>query len=462
MRTQSSNFINFKTATWGTGYESDNSYTVYTVSEEDDETATIGYRYSTLTQSWTTIDKSTTCGIINNFDDKMYLGVSDIAYIEKERKTFTRLDYADREYNTIISNNTILDNTILLPSVTKFKVGDVFVQDQTITTFQFNTMLDKLDTDSGVSDNDYYTLYMSAGSNARSSLNALAAKLDADTGVAYTQFIADTGFKNGIVIDLPVGTIAKITSINHGLVTGRVVQFDSMDSTPSITGPYTVTVLTPDVFTVEVRITAVGTTGNWQTLDSNFQDIKADYNLIMTILNNDTGASYNNYALINSNTLQETIITAINHVSKRVTLNLALDYLLGSSTVYTSIVTTYTYSPNTMGDPLSLKHLREATLMFEFTNITGGTMSFATDLLPEFINIDFKMSGNGIFGHSSFGTGYFGGGGNEAPFRTYIPRQCQRCRYIMVKFTHSTAREKYSITGVSITGNMGQSTRAYR
>jgi hypothetical protein len=51
----------------------------------------------------------------------MYIGASDVAYIEKEKKTFSRLDYSDREFNTVISNNALLGNTIILPDVTQFE-----------------------------------------------------------------------------------------------------------------------------------------------------------------------------------------------------------------------------------------------------------------------------------------------------------------------------------------------------
>jgi len=115
-----------------------------------------------------------------------------------------------------------------------------------------------------------------------------------------------------------------------------------------------------------------------------------------------------------------------------------------------------------MGDPLMLKHLIESTLMLETRNITQGTLSFATDLLPELIPVPFSLDGNGIFGHSNFGSGLFGGIASSAPFRTFIPRQCQRCRFIVVKFDHAIAREDYRLLGVTLTGETGQSTRAYR
>lgn len=463
LRIQSSNFPNFGTATWALGYESDNSYLVFTVSEMDDEEAQIGYRYSTLTESWTTYDLSVVAGAVHPADDKMYLAPSDIAYIEQERKTFSRLDYADREHESLIGADTLIANKIILPSVIDFAVGDVIVQDQTITTFQFNTLLDKLDLDSGVSDGDYNTLAISAGSNPRSALVSLAQKLDADPGVAYTQFESNIESKNGVITSISEASPTVITSAAHGLLTGRVVLIDSSNSTPSINGTYEVTVLDANTFTIPVAVVIGGSAGNWQTVDSSFQDLKTNYNFIINTLNSDTGVSFANYSLINNNTIQETVITNINRITKQVTLNLTLDYLVGEITVYKAITSAFTYSPNTMGDPLNHKHLREATMMFETRTLTGGTLSFRTDLLPAFQEVPFNLDGNGIFGHvPNFGDGFFGGLSNSAPFRTYVPRQCQRCRYIVVRFQHNTAREDYRVNGTTITGEAGLSSRAFR
>jgi hypothetical protein len=115
-----------------------------------------------------------------------------------------------------------------------------------------------------------------------------------------------------------------------------------------------------------------------------------------------------------------------------------------------------------MQDPLGWKHLREATIMYENRAFTSAILSFATDLLPEFIEVTFDSDGNGIFGFNNFGNGFFGGGSNSAPFRTYIPRQCQRCRYILLNYKHRIAREIYAIFGMTLTGNISQSSRAYR
>lgn len=457
------NYTNFKTVTFGVGYESDNSFLIWTVQETDDTVATIAYRFSTLTQTWTTYDLPATAGIINSADDKLYFGAGDTNFITQERKLFDRTDYADREIAAAFANNFLVKpGMVKLNSVTGYSVGDVLTQDQTITTFEFNTFLEKLDYDPGVGENDYLsTLQLKAGDNPRSRLLALANKLDVDPNVATTDFASSIADYSGTITNISDG-IAVITSAAHNLMTGRVVLITNSDSTPSINGTYSVTVINANQFSIPVAVKLPGTTGNWQTLGQNQEDLKDNYNLIVSKLNLDAGVAFSNYRPIDDNTLQETIITAINTLTRQITLNLALDYMVGDITIYKAIETTLTYLPVTMGDPLSMKHIREATLMFETRNITGGSVFFASDLMPELLEIPFKLAGNGIFGHDNFGAGQFGGMSNSAPMRTYIPRQCQRCRYLVTKVLHKTAREDYRLLGITLTGNESQTTRAYR
>jgi hypothetical protein len=463
LKTQSNNYVNFKKATWGIGYESDNSYIIFTVKNTEDEFAEIAYRYSTITNTWTTYDKSFSCGHIADFDDHFYAGATDIASIEKERKTFSRLDYADREYESTIGAGRIQRNKIILPTVTNFEVGDVLVQDQTVSIYEFNQLLNKLDADSGPSFNDYFEKFkMSVGSFPKNSLVSLCTYLDSDTNIEKTDYESSINSKSGTITFIELEKEAIITSTSHGLLTGRVIQITGSDSVPSIDGRHVVTIIDNDTFKIPLSVIRNGSTGSWQTLDGDFDDLKTCYNHIITKLNIDKGTNFNNYRRIDNNTIQETIITAIDRVKREVTTNLTLPFLAGEITIFKAIKSSIAYSPNTFGDPLSLKHLREATLMFETRTLTSGILSFATDLLPQFIKIPFNLDGNGIFGHQTFGENFFGGLSNSAPFRTYVPRQCQRCRYIVVKFSHAIAREDWRLLGTTMTGEVQQSTRAFR
>lgn len=275
LKLASSNYPNFSKLTWGVGYDSDNSYTVYTNTNPSDAYATKGFRYSNLTNTWTNFNRSQTCGIVNIKDDKIYTGSGIKNVIDQERKSFDYTDYADREFTaTVVS---VSGKTIELTSVTDIAVGDV---------------------------------------------------------------------------------------VNQGGL--------------------------------------------------------------------------------------EAVVLAVDTLNDTLTLNNIFAFTTGSITVFKAIPCKVQYSPVTFGDPLKLKQIYEATMMFNDKSFTTATASFSSDLVPNFYEIDFY--GNG---HNAVQT-------NAAPFRTIIPRNTQRCRYINVAFEHNIAREKWALYGITLTGNATESTRAYR
>lgn len=455
-------FTSFKTATWGIGYESDNSYTVYTVKNPSDDSANIGYRYCTLTYSWSTFDKEATCGVINPLDDRMYLGAGDINDIEQERKDFTRYDYADREYNRTLTIGNYFGDTLSLGTIENMSVGDVVTQEQLLTIYEYNMLLHKLDIDTGVNDTNYYSsLKLSGGVSLKTGLLDLATKLDSDSGVSQTDFNSTIVQKTGSITANTAASPTVITSASHGLFTGRAVTISGSNCTPSINGVYQVTVIDANTFSIAVNVTVPGTAGSWTTLDSDFRDIQACYNKIISKLNLDSGVSFSNYKLNNTSSVREAVITAIDSVTKKITLNNTLDFVTGAMKVYNAINCQIVYAPQTMGDALSLKQIREATMLFLSKAFTNATLSFASDLVPQYYDIEFEGDGVGIFGSQSFGSNFFGGASNSVPFRTYVPANSQRCRYLVVKFNHKVAREQFGITGLTLVGEI-TSTRAYR
>lgn len=461
LKRASSQYTNFTTATWGIGYESDNSYTVYTTNEVTDNKGTIGYRYSTLTNSWTTLDRTATCGVINSANDRMYIGAGDINYLEKERKDFTRYDYSNREYVRLISAGALNGTSLILSDVSNITEGDVIVQEQTLTVYEFNLLLKKLDLDPSVPTADFYsTLAASPGDNLRTKIEQLATKLDTFSLEGYSTLIGD--YTGSIATASIANPTVITTSLPHNLQTGRIVTI-SGNTSSDVNGKFSVTVSgNPSKFTIPVDLLFSGTGGTYSTNVSDFQDLKTCYNLIASTLSSDPALAFSDYRTIDNNTTQEAIVLNKNSVTKTLTLNLALDFIVGQITVYKAIPCRFVYSPITMGDVLGLKHLRETTMMFENKAFTKASLSFSTDLLPEEIFVEFNGDGNGIFGHQSFGSGFFGGGSNSAPFRTFVPRQCQRCRYLVLGFNHSIAREKFAVFGATITGEIGISTRGYR
>ena len=346
------------------------------------------------------------------------------------------------------------------------------VQSQIITIYNYNSLLNKIDNDVAfVGINTFYNdLKMINGDNLRTKIISLASKLDdAVVGgkispptpyLSYTNMVSN---KSGSVTSMSIEEELIITSSNHGLFTGRIIQITGSASDPDLDGFYEVTVLDNNSFSIKVTLKTIGViTGiSWSTATESYADIAACYNKIVTSLNLDNKVGYSNYQVITDVSIQETTIIDINRVTKTLTLSNSLPYIQGPITIYSAISSNVVYSPTTFGDPLSFKHVREATALFANKAFTSATMSFSTDLLPVFIDVPFEGDGKGLFGHENFGSNFFGGNSNSIPFRTYVPKNCQRCRYLNIKFSHKVAREEYALFGITLTGRT-VSTRAYR
>lgn len=191
--------------------------------------------------------------------------------------------------------------------------------------------------------------------------------------------------------------------------------------------------------------------------------IQTTFNDMSVLLNSDNNFSFTNYQASTGTTSYEILIIDINNVQKTLTLSTNIPFVVGVATIYKQISTEVLYVPQHFGNPSQLKHVRDATFLFESNNFYSATASYSTDLSPGFEHIGFPGLGNGIFGSSDFGDDYFGGGGTQTPLRTYVPQQKQRCRFINIKFEHVNAREKFAIYGISLVGEMASvDGRAYR
>jgi len=130
--------------------------------------------------------------------------------------------------------------------------------------------------------------------------------------------------------------------------------------------------------------------------------------------------------------------------------------------IYKAIPSQIEYVPENLGDTSLMKHFREATLMFNDYAFTFGEMGFRSDLSASLELQLFQAEGNGDYGTPTYGGAIYGGAANARPFGTYIPRNKQRCRFIVVAFNHDASRENFEITGYSVTYNDSTSERAYR
>lgn len=452
----------YKTASFGVAYETDRSYFLWTVTSSNDTVATQCFRYNTFTSAWTKNDKTQTCGIVNFADDKMYLGAGDANFIEKERKTLTRIDHADREYSLEIQLNGVNDTMIELDSVSEVEVGDVLIQRQYLTSTQFNRLLDKLDRDIGVTDNNYDALlHFNAGENMRAKLEALATKLDADPGVSDNTYSAAIDDYSYSITNISAASQTVLTIGPHNIAVNRYVSIGGSNSTPSINGTYQVVAVGANTITINKAVTVAGNAGTVQTAINDFRDMQTCYNIITTKLNNDLGAFFSNFPISTGYVDFEVVILDYDQTENTVMIKIEQPFLFGEVTLYKHINSRVEYNPQFFQDPTLQKQVSEGTMMFENSNFSAVTISYGTDLSPSFEETVFDGRGIGDWGQFVWSQQNWGGIGAPVPLRTYIPRGKQRCRFMNVRFEHAVAFEKYAIYGMSLTFRP-YSIRAYK
>jgi hypothetical protein len=309
---------------------------------------------------------------------------------------------------------------------------------------------------------DYFDdLEMEQGNNIYAKLNALATKLDADPGIAQTDYLASIGTYSAVGSIITFGSPnTLISEVAHGLQDGRLVTISNSTSTPSINGDYVITRVDANNFTIPIA-TTVGGTCNWSANLTTFTQAQAAFNTIVNKLNIDTGVSYQNYLLSEDVKEFEVLILDKALNTTDVVMQFSMPLLEGPITVYKGIPCDVQYSPETFGDTSMLKQVTESTVIFEDANFSRATVGFKTDLSPGFETVNFTKSGKGDFGFFTFSQHNWGGGFSGVPLRTYIPRQKQRNRYIQLEFLHDSSREHFALYGFSYTFR-AISERAYR
>lgn len=182
--------FNFKPNTFGVSYESDRAYLMWTVTNSNDTQPTQCFRYNTFTNAWTKWPIVKTAGVVLFSSQVLYLAPGDENFIEIERKNIDRTDYADRIYPLEIPANAVISPTeLIVSSTSNVELGDVLVQVQYLTLYKYNQLLLMLDSDPGTAYKNYHsTLVADIGDDLRAALDALAAKLDTDSGLAETDF----------------------------------------------------------------------------------------------------------------------------------------------------------------------------------------------------------------------------------------------------------------------------------
>lgn len=194
---------------------------------------------------------------------------------------------------------------------------------------------------------------------------------------------------------------------------------------------------------------------------SDFATIQTEFNVMINTLNSDPGAFYSNYRESTGFVdVEATVDEKIKNTNK-VIVRVASPFMEGNITHYKSILTDVIWAPQHFGDPSVLKQISEATYLFEDNVFTECDVSYSTDMSKNYDSINFSGVGAGDWGNFTWGDQNWGGEGSQVPFRTLIPLEKQRCRFINCRFEHGNALEQFALYGISFTPRV-LSTRAYK
>jgi hypothetical protein len=241
--------------------------------------------------------------------------------------------------------------------------------------------------------------------------NRLLDKLDLDPGLVSTDY-------NELACETGDNIASKLTSLNMKLI---------VDDTSGT--------VTSHVFN----------NNDWIVLQETYNE------LIVELNDTNCLTQFKDYKESEGTIEFEYIISEVNMSNNEIKLAQESALILGNITIYKQIKSVVQTNPIHFGNPSSWKQIPFGYLMFDQNNFYKMKLEYSTDLSASFEGSEFNGRGAGFWGYGEWGMqnrNYWGGDGNDAPRRTIIPRNKQRCRYISVRFSHNTARDFYKVDGV--------------
>lgn len=445
--------------TFGVAYENDRAYILFAPSEEDDISSTQAYRYNIFERTWSKWEYNATCGHVMERDNKLYLGNGNINYVSQERKDFIRTDHSDRNFEAFIASRGVDETEIDVSTTEGIEVNDVITQEQDVTINYVNRrLLRKMDIfDTG--------LELSGSINPLNSnplrLTTSYPHLLEDQSEWYFKIIYTNNSEE--IMEVNKYTVTKIDDNNFE------INYDNTDSSLQyldVLDFYSRTFFVNQGDSMPERL---------QKLHDHLSAIDPYQGIIDGI---ETGIETRSYTLLN---MKENVTYLVDRLNSPGTISFLKDYkypetitfeayvtevnardnfiyshtsrpfLQQPITVYKHIQKTIEWNPQHFGDPSALKQVRSVSIIFDQNNFYTGTAKFSSDVSQALTSVPVTGKGIGYFGDLDYNdlNAYWGGNGNDVPFRTVTPRDKQRCRYLSLQFEHKNAREYFRILGVT-------------
>lgn len=123
-------YTTFDSVTFAVSYESDRKYLLNTIATIGETSSSQSFTYNYITNAWTrwVFPRHVTAGIVNSFDNKLYVASSDstFPFVYQERKTFDETDFADDQFAVTITSFS--GTTVHVNSTTNLSVGYTLTQ----------------------------------------------------------------------------------------------------------------------------------------------------------------------------------------------------------------------------------------------------------------------------------------------------------------------------------------------
>lgn len=253
-----------------------------------------------------------------------------------------------------------------------------------------------------------------------------------------------------IITSITAAPSAAVTANNHGLTTGQVISITNSDSTPSIDGEYSITVIDTNTFLVPVTTSINGTSGRWTTNEDVPVAIELD-----DISNVQVGDAIvqNQSETVNTTTYffdLESPISEVNTATSTIKIGTRGTFLVGAATIYDAIGTDIAWTPQHAGDPGQMKHFREIHVMYDKFIGSDVKILVSSDVQTNIDQIDEDLYEFGNWGRFQWGKQPWGGKAKTLNIREYIPRGKQKCRLLNIGLQTQAAREKWRLEGISL------------
>lgn len=127
---------NFDVNAWGLAAETDRSYGLFIPTSGVDTQAEFSWRRNALTESWTHSIVHASCGLVDPASDELVLIDQDTLLVRRERRSYSRSDYADDSLAVNITSSSgttvnltstanLLDRDLLVQGAVEVRIADV-------------------------------------------------------------------------------------------------------------------------------------------------------------------------------------------------------------------------------------------------------------------------------------------------------------------------------------------------